>query len=239
MLDQLRVEQRCPQPSFLRFAGFVRRLPAAFEFGHVFGDVGRGDGAAVWGCDGLLGAGLGYYRRRGSVCVFPVFGPDVGRLSELCDTCPPETLRSTTVPPLSRDWTIPLLRIFMGAAWICANNAHTDYRVLRTHLPAWAATGGLVHEHVDERPDDFAAWERLFRLQLEYAEVLPSMIGNTEAENMLATARRGLPAMTGRRAVLLTLRRPAASTMSGALAATMAAPVQDPGAVAPSERTEQ
>ncbi|MEU8687679.1 3'-5' exonuclease [Streptomyces sp. NPDC048665] len=32
---------------------------------------------------------------------------------------------------------------FMGAAWICAHNAHTDYRVLSAHLPGWAPAGVL------------------------------------------------------------------------------------------------
>ncbi|MGI5144552.1 3'-5' exonuclease [Streptomyces sp. CA-106110] len=29
------------------------------------------------------------------------------------------------------------VRTFMGSAWICVHNAHTDYRVLRAHLPGW------------------------------------------------------------------------------------------------------
>ncbi|MGI5519040.1 3'-5' exonuclease [Streptomyces sp. CA-106131] len=33
------------------------------------------------------------------------------------------------------------VRTFMGTAWICAHNAHTDYRVLRAHLPGWEPTG--------------------------------------------------------------------------------------------------
>ncbi|MEU2585316.1 3'-5' exonuclease [Streptomyces avermitilis] len=32
---------------------------------------------------------------------------------------------------------------FMGTAWICAHNAHTDYRVLSAHLPGWKPAGVL------------------------------------------------------------------------------------------------
>ncbi|MFJ3310738.1 exonuclease domain-containing protein [Streptomyces sp. NPDC086549] len=32
---------------------------------------------------------------------------------------------------------------FMGTAWICAHNAHTDYRVLSAHLPSWEPAGVL------------------------------------------------------------------------------------------------
>ncbi|WP_031487740.1 3'-5' exonuclease [Streptomyces bicolor] len=32
---------------------------------------------------------------------------------------------------------------FMSSAWICAHNAHTDYRVLSAHLPTWAPAGVL------------------------------------------------------------------------------------------------
>ncbi|WP_432586815.1 3'-5' exonuclease [Streptomyces sp. HD1123-B1] len=31
----------------------------------------------------------------------------------------------------------------LGTAWICAHNAHTDYRVLRAHLPTWKPAGVL------------------------------------------------------------------------------------------------
>lgn len=31
----------------------------------------------------------------------------------------------------------------LGTAWICAHNAHTDYRVLTAHLPDWQPTGVL------------------------------------------------------------------------------------------------
>ncbi|SFF75328.1 DNA polymerase-3 subunit epsilon/exodeoxyribonuclease X [Actinacidiphila alni] len=31
----------------------------------------------------------------------------------------------------------------LGTAWICAHNAHTDYRVLSAHLPGWQPAGVL------------------------------------------------------------------------------------------------
>ncbi|MGW7418050.1 3'-5' exonuclease [Streptomyces sp. NPDC054863] len=31
----------------------------------------------------------------------------------------------------------------LGAAWVCAQNAHVDYRVLSAHLPHWKPAGGL------------------------------------------------------------------------------------------------
>jgi DNA polymerase-3 subunit epsilon/exodeoxyribonuclease X len=31
----------------------------------------------------------------------------------------------------------------LGTAWICAHNAHTDYRVLTAHLPDWRPAGVL------------------------------------------------------------------------------------------------
>ncbi|WP_369153905.1 exonuclease domain-containing protein [Streptomyces sp. R02] len=32
---------------------------------------------------------------------------------------------------------------FLGNTWICAHNAHTDYRVLSAHLPGWKPAGVL------------------------------------------------------------------------------------------------
>lgn len=32
---------------------------------------------------------------------------------------------------------------FLGTAWICAHNAHVDYRVLKAHLPRWEPAGVL------------------------------------------------------------------------------------------------
>ncbi|MFD3926513.1 exonuclease domain-containing protein [Streptomyces sp. NPDC058614] len=33
------------------------------------------------------------------------------------------------------------VRAFLDGAWICAHNAHVDYRVLARHLPGWEPTG--------------------------------------------------------------------------------------------------
>ncbi|MGI5397140.1 3'-5' exonuclease [Streptomyces sp. CA-251251] len=35
------------------------------------------------------------------------------------------------------------VRAFLGNAWICAHNAHTDYRFLAAHLPGWEPAGVL------------------------------------------------------------------------------------------------
>ncbi|MGW6790811.1 3'-5' exonuclease [Streptomyces chartreusis] len=35
------------------------------------------------------------------------------------------------------------VRAFLGDTWICAHNAHTDYRVLGAHLPGWEPAGVL------------------------------------------------------------------------------------------------
>ncbi|WP_371551560.1 3'-5' exonuclease [Streptomyces sp. NBC_00554] len=32
---------------------------------------------------------------------------------------------------------------FLATSWICAHNAHTDYRVLKAHLPTWEPAGVL------------------------------------------------------------------------------------------------
>lgn len=72
-----------------------------------------------------------------------------------------------------------------------------------------ARVAGLVLEHVDERPDEPATWERVFGLWQRHADALARELGDTETQNMLATASRTLPRLPGRRAVLLTLRRPA------------------------------
>ncbi|MFJ2178265.1 exonuclease domain-containing protein [Streptomyces sp. NPDC087851] len=32
---------------------------------------------------------------------------------------------------------------FLGVSWICAHNAHVDYKVLSAHLPQWQPTGVL------------------------------------------------------------------------------------------------
>lgn len=77
--------------------------------------------------------------------------------------------------------------------------------------PPWAEqaqAAGLSVEHVDERPDEPAMWERLYLLWIEHAVHLARELGETQAQAMLYEAHRMLPALPGRRAVLLTLRRP-------------------------------
>ncbi|MFF9490459.1 YcaO-like family protein [Streptomyces sp. NPDC014676] len=77
--------------------------------------------------------------------------------------------------------------------------------------PVWeeqASAAGLVVEHVDERPAEPAMWTRLYRLWIDHADELRRELGDDQAQNMLREAHRMLPALPGRRAVLLPLRRP-------------------------------
>ncbi|MFG2141844.1 PolC-type DNA polymerase III [Streptomyces sp. NPDC048650] len=37
----------------------------------------------------------------------------------------------------------PQVHTFLGASWVCAHNAHTDYRALKAHLPMWQPSGVL------------------------------------------------------------------------------------------------
>jgi SAM-dependent methyltransferase len=99
---------------------------------------------------------------------------------------------------------------------------------------AHAQAAGLVLEHVDDRPDEPATWERVFGLWRRHADALARDLGEAETQNMLATVSRTLPRLPGRRAVLLTLHRPA----DGPAADTMTEPGRDDGR-APDERTEQ
>jgi ubiquinone/menaquinone biosynthesis C-methylase UbiE len=107
--------------------------------------------------------------------------------------------------------------------------------------PAWeehARFAGLTVEHVDERPREPAMWERLYRLWIAHADELQRELGDTQTENMLAEAHHTLPSLAGRRAVLLTLRRPATQPAGHGAADTMTRPNPhfDDGP-APSERT--
>ncbi|MFJ6213733.1 class I SAM-dependent methyltransferase [Streptomyces sp. NPDC092296] len=92
--------------------------------------------------------------------------------------------------------------------------------------PIWeeqARAAGLMVEHVDERPAEPATWDRLYRLWIAHADELRRELGEDQARNMLREAHQMLPVLPGRRAVLLTLRRPAnvpsglgaADTMTG------------------------
>ncbi|WP_333740726.1 class I SAM-dependent methyltransferase [Streptomyces sp. IBSBF 2806] len=98
--------------------------------------------------------------------------------------------------------------------------------------PAWheqVAAAGLTQEHLDERPGEPAMWERLYQLWIAHADQLRRELGQAPAENMLREAHRMLPKVRGRRAVLLTLRRPAADPAEVGSADRMAAPVRRPG----------
>lgn len=103
-----------------------------------------------------------------------------------------------------------------------------------------ALAAGLTVEHVDERPGEPAMWERLYRLWTEHAEQLRDELGADQAQNMLHEADRMLPALSGRRAVLLTLRRPLTPPPPPGAADTMSGPDRHgvDGTV-PSERTPQ
>ncbi|GAA0907734.1 class I SAM-dependent methyltransferase [Streptomyces thermoalcalitolerans] len=111
--------------------------------------------------------------------------------------------------------------------------------VRRGTEPVWEAqarAAGLIVEHVDERPGEPGMWERLYRLWIDHAEELRRELGEDQAANMLGEAHRVLPTLPGRRAVLLTLRRPVASPAAPGAADTMARPGRHPD---DSERTPQ
>lgn len=98
--------------------------------------------------------------------------------------------------------------------------------------PPWpdqASAAGLQVEHVDERPGEPAMWERLYRLWLAHADDLHRELGEAQARSMLGEAHQMLPTLSGRRAVLLTLHRPATGPAASGAADTMAAPDRRPG----------
>ncbi|MET8956693.1 class I SAM-dependent methyltransferase [Streptomyces sp. NPDC004533] len=109
--------------------------------------------------------------------------------------------------------------------------------------PVWdeqAHAAGLIVEHVDERPDEPAMWGRLYKLWIDHAHELRAQLGNDQAHNMLTEAHRVLPKLPGRRAVLLTLRRPATQQANPDAKDKMAHPGPAPGdGRVPSERTPQ
>ncbi|MEU2354381.1 hypothetical protein ABZ599_15685 [Streptomyces misionensis] len=76
-------------------------------------------------------------------------------------------------------------------------------------------------EHLDERPGERAMWERLHRLWIVHAAELRCVLGEEPARSMLDEAHQMLPSLPGRRAVLLTLRRPTAGPSADAAADTM------------------
>ncbi|MGW2692310.1 class I SAM-dependent methyltransferase [Streptomyces sp. NPDC001296] len=109
--------------------------------------------------------------------------------------------------------------------------------------PVWeeqVRAAGLVVEHVDERPNEPHVWARLYRLWIDHADELRRDLGDAQAHNMLTEAHRMLPKLPGRRAVLLTLRRPATQPANPDAADKMAHPGPVPGdGRVPSERTPQ
>ncbi|MFE0777991.1 class I SAM-dependent methyltransferase [Streptomyces sp. NPDC058861] len=109
--------------------------------------------------------------------------------------------------------------------------------------PAWhkaVAAAGLTQEHVDERPGEPAMWERVYRLWVAHADQLRHELGEAPAENMLREAHQMLPALRGRRAVLLTLRRLPEDPAAPAAVDRMAGPDHQTGdGHAPGERTPQ
>ncbi|MFJ4622323.1 class I SAM-dependent methyltransferase [Streptomyces sp. NPDC088812] len=96
--------------------------------------------------------------------------------------------------------------------------------------PAWAPqahAAGLRVEHIDERPDEPLMWQRLYRLWIAHADELRRELGDVQAARMLSEAQQMLPRLPHRRAVLLTLARPAATPAAAAgpaPGATMTAP---------------
>ncbi|MFE7764170.1 class I SAM-dependent methyltransferase [Streptomyces sp. NPDC057438] len=107
--------------------------------------------------------------------------------------------------------------------------------------PVWeeqAHAAGLTVEHVDERLGEPAMWERLYRLWLAHADDLHRELGD-QARFMLHEARRMLPALNGRRAVLLTLRRPPTPHVEDEEADRMPEPGRLAEGTVTSERTPQ
>ncbi|GAA3368601.1 hypothetical protein GCM10020367_07630 [Streptomyces sannanensis] len=109
--------------------------------------------------------------------------------------------------------------------------------------PLWeekARAAGLIVEHVDERPAEPAMCARLYRLWIDHAEELRRELGDDQADNMLREANKTPPTLPGRRAVLLTLRRPVAEPSARGSVDTMAEPGRrsDDGP-ASSERTPE
>lgn len=101
--------------------------------------------------------------------------------------------------------------------------------------PTWhdqIRAAGLLLEHIDERPDEPAMWQRLYELWIARADELHRALGPDPAEQMLHEARKILPTLDGRRAVLLTLRRPSGP-------ADGAGPADRIPWTAPAERTSQ
>ncbi|MEV6781206.1 class I SAM-dependent methyltransferase [Streptomyces sp. NPDC051098] len=113
----------------------------------------------------------------------------------------------------------------------------------RSTAPAWkeqARAAGLTVEHVDERHAEPVMWDRLYRLWIAHADELRRELGEDQAENMLREAHQMLPTLPGRRAVVLTLRRPATTPEAPASPDTMTGLGHHPhDRSVPKERTSQ
>ncbi|MFD6275029.1 class I SAM-dependent methyltransferase [Streptomyces sp. NPDC060209] len=112
----------------------------------------------------------------------------------------------------------------------------------RDATPTWveqAEAAGLTVEHVDERRGEPTMWERLYRLWITHADELRRQLGDAPARSMLTEAEQMLPALPGRRAVLLTLQRPATAPDQARPADRMATPDRHGGRHTPDERTPQ
>lgn len=79
---------------------------------------------------------------------------------------------------------------------------------LGADLVRQAASAGFEVEHVQERPEEPELWRRLYRLWVAHEAHLRRELGNPQAETMLGEGARMLPRLDGRRAVIVTLRRP-------------------------------
>ncbi|MER6916414.1 hypothetical protein ABT354_32540 [Streptomyces sp. NPDC000594] len=67
---------------------------------------------------------------------------------------------------------------------------------------------GLELETVEERPTEPAMWARLYRLWVDHESDPVLEVGDSQASSMISEARRTLPGLAERRAIVVTLRRP-------------------------------
>lgn len=79
----------------------------------------------------------------------------------------------------------------------------------RTEIKAQARAAGLTVEHIDARRDEPDLWRRVYQLWIVHEDRLRLELGDDQADNMLAEARRMQPRLDARQAVTVTLRRPA------------------------------
>ncbi|MFC8349779.1 class I SAM-dependent methyltransferase [Streptomyces sp. NPDC057280] len=81
----------------------------------------------------------------------------------------------------------------------------------RTEVRAQARAAGLTVEHIDTRHGEPDLWHRVYQLWRVNEDRLRLELGPDQAANMLAEAHRMQPRLATRRAVIVTLRRPAPS----------------------------